>query len=100
MNFKERIDQTLRFLGDRKRAYQLTFQTSQPANITVLADLAKFCRANESCAVPGDRDRSLILEGRREAWLRIQQHLNLSTEQLFALYSADYAILRTEPSND
>jgi hypothetical protein len=27
-----------------------------------------------------------VLEGRREVWLRIQQHLNLTTEQLFQLY--------------
>jgi len=79
--------ETLQFLATRKRCYQLTFQTEQPANQKVLEDLARFCRANETCVVPGDRDRSLLLEGRREVWLRIQQHLQLSPEFLFALYT-------------
>lgn len=80
------LEKTLAFLGDRKRAFQLTFQQEQPANQTVLTDLSFFCRANESCVVPGDHDRTLLLEGRREVWLRIQQHLNLTPEQLFQLY--------------
>lgn len=79
--------ETLQFLSTRKRCYQLTFQKDQPANMSVLEDLARFCRANETCVVPNDRDRSLVLEGRREVWLRIQQHLQLSPEILFALYT-------------
>lgn len=81
------IAAVLAFLGDRKRAYQLTFPFSNPAQRIVLEDLATFCRANESCAVPGNHDASLILEGRREVWLRIQQHLHLSPEQLMQLYA-------------
>lgn len=77
------------FLFQRKRSYQLTFQEAQPANLEVLRDLAKFCRANESCVVPGDRDKTMLLEGRREVWLRIQQHLNLTPEQLFDLYGGN-----------
>lgn len=81
------------YLFSRKRAYQLTFQVAgdlpQPANVEVLADLSKFCRANESCVVPGDHDRSLLLAGRHEVWLRITQHLHLSPEQLAALYSGN-----------
>jgi len=92
----DKIDAVLGFLRDRSRSYQLTFELMQPANIIVLEDLARFCRANESCVVPGDRDRSLVLEGRREVWLRIQQHLHLTPEQLFALYNADYGKLRSE----
>lgn len=82
-SFSEVID----YLRGRKKCYQLTFQLSQPANVEVMQDLAIFCRANESCVIPGDRDRTLLLEGRREVWLRIQQHLNLQPEQLFELYS-------------
>jgi len=81
------VDDTMDFLRDRKRSFQLTFNLNQPADVAVLRDLAVFCRANESCVVPNDRDRTLLLEGRREVWLRIQQHLNLTPEQLFALYS-------------
>lgn len=75
------------YLFTRKRAYQLTFQTNQPANVEVMVDLAKFCRANESCVIPGDHDRSLLLAGRYEVWLRLTQHLNLNPEQLADLYA-------------
>lgn len=78
---------TIDFLRGRKRSYQLTFQLEQPANFAVMSDLAVFCRANESCVIPGDRDKTLVLEGRREVWLRITQHLNLQPEQLYELYS-------------
>lgn len=84
------------FLRDRSRSYCLTFQVEQPANVYVLEDLARFCRANESCVIPGDRDKTLVLEGRREVWLRIQQHLHLTPEQLFALFNADYPKINRE----
>jgi hypothetical protein len=51
----------------------------------VLRDLAKFCRAHETTASPSDRD-TYIKEGRREVWLRIQQHLRLTDEQLWELF--------------
>lgn len=76
----------INFLRLRKKAYQLTFGNNI-ASQEVMIDLALFCRANETCVIPGDRDRTLILEGRREVWLRIQQHLNLTGEQLAALYN-------------
>lgn len=72
------------FLHRRKRAYALCF--GSPAGNEVLIDLVRFCRAAETCVVPGDHDRTLILEGRREVFLRISQHMNLSSDQLFALY--------------
>jgi hypothetical protein len=81
------IETTLDFLSGRKRAYQLTFQLKQPANVAVLDDLSKFCRASETCAVPGNHDKTMMLLGRQEVWLRIQQHLQLPPETLFALYS-------------
>lgn len=90
MTVSEQVVRVITYLADRKKAYQLTFQLNQPANVLVLEDLARFCRAKESCAVPGDRDKTFILEGRREVFLRIQNHLNLSPEQLFTLYNANY----------
>jgi len=75
------------FVHDRKKAYQLTFPDGTAATNFVLEDLARFCRANESCVVPGDHDRTMLLEGRREVWLRIQQHLNLTAQELMTLYS-------------
>ena len=93
---REAIEFALEYIADRKKAYQLTFQLHQPANIFVMEDLAKFCRANESCVVPGDSDKTLVLEGRREVWLRIQQHLHLTPEQLMQLYSGNGAAYQKE----
>lgn len=78
-------EEMLQILDDRKRAYQLTFGT--PAGLTVLADLSVFCRARETCVVPGDRDRTYVLEGRRETFLRIQEHLELTPEELVERYT-------------
>jgi hypothetical protein len=72
-------------LADRQRAYMLLFKT--PAGEAILADLAVFCRANETCVVPGDRDRTYVLEGRREVYLRIRDHLDLAIDQLAAKYT-------------
>lgn len=80
-----KIQDVLEYLMGMKRAYQLTFQLNQPANVMVLEDLQKFCRATESCVVPGDRDKTLILEGRREVWLRMTEYLHLTPDQLYAL---------------
>ncbi len=84
MDFAEGYGRTMDFLRGRKRDYQLA--TQQPAVQRMLMDLAIYCRANETCVVPGDRDRTNVLEGRREVWLRIQQHLHLSSEELYFLY--------------
>jgi hypothetical protein len=69
----------------------------------ILADLAVFCRANETCVVPGDRDRTYVLEGRREVYLRIRDHLDLTIDQLVEKYTrpAQGAIShdRTDPSD-
>lgn len=80
----EQIEAAHAQLLERKRSYQAAF--SSPQQQAALIDLAAFCKANVSCAVPGDRDATLLFEGRREVWLRIQQHLNLTPEQLFTLF--------------
>lgn len=72
------------FIRGRKRAYQLAFGSVWGQ--MVLIDLAKFCRANDSCYDPDPRVHA-ALEGRREVWLRIQQHINLPSDQLYALYT-------------
>lgn len=78
------IRRTYEWLNARKRAYCLVFKT--PAGMEILVDLAKFCRADATTFDPDPRIHA-ALEGRREVWLRIQQHLNLTTEQCYALYS-------------
>ncbi len=75
----------LEIFTDRKRAYMLAF--SGPAGEAVLTDLIPFCRAKESCVVPGDRDRTCLLGGRHEVWLRIRDYLDLTPEQLVLKYT-------------
>lgn len=95
----EVVGKTLDNLRFRKRNYLSTFNT--PSGQAVLSDLARFCRANESCYA-GDRDKHLIAEGRREVWLRITQHLNLSSQELFTLYRGGTVerLLLKEEDND
>ena len=84
MALQEEVEHALDFLRGRKQAYQLSL--TSPAGQKVLADLAKFCRANDTCFDPDPRIHA-VLEGRREVFLRIQRHLNLSPDQLLELDS-------------
>jgi hypothetical protein len=72
------------FISRRRTAYAKTFDG--PMGAEVLADLAKFCRATETTYHADPRVHA-ALEGRREVWLRISRHLNLSDDQLFALHA-------------
>ncbi len=78
-------EKALEIFTDCKRAYLLAFGTA--AGQTVLTDLAKFCRANENAAVPGDHDRTWALIGRREVYLSIRDYLDLSPEELVAKFT-------------
>lgn len=80
-------------LRARKNNYLTVF--SNPLGQQVLQDLASFCHANETCFHKDARAHA-ALEGRREVFLRIAQHLNLTTEQLFALYGGQYVQLEQE----
>jgi len=51
----------------------------------VLTDLSRFCRAVRP-AWSDDPRHHARLEGRREVFLRITEHLHLTSEQLYALY--------------
>ena len=75
-------DKVKEILTDRQRAYLRAFKMTKAAGAAVLADLATFCRATETCIVPGDRDMTYVLEGRREVYLRIRAHLDLNEEKL------------------
>lgn len=79
-----RVDgETLDFLRRRKQNFQRTFMT--PEGQEVLKDLQTFCRAMTTTFHP-DARVAAALDGRREVWLRIQEHLNLGSEQLYVLY--------------
>jgi hypothetical protein len=93
----EAFQKVIAFLQQRKRAFQLAF--SSPAGQIVLADLAKFCRAAESC-YHDDPRKHAVLEGRREVFIRISDHLNLSTEQLYMLYGGKHVQVRNQSKGD
>lgn len=80
----ESAQKLLEFMRGRKRDYVFAFTTQ--AGQRVLQDLAEFCRADETCFDPDPRVHA-AKEGRREVWLRIQQHLNLTPSQLAEIYS-------------
>ena len=79
------IEALKRYLGNRRRAYQRVFGTGNPDAVVVMQDLARFCRAYQT-TVTSDARASAVLEGRREVWLRIQQHLQLDEDTLWQLY--------------
>src|SRR5688500_11426601 len=91
----------MNWLWRRAQAYRITFLQSdgmvkplfgppKPAAYVVLAHLARFCRANKptSCyLVTGAVDpiASARMDGRREVWLLIQEHLHLDDQVLMNL---------------
>ncbi|MDZ4662945.1 MAG: hypothetical protein SGJ18_15135 [Pseudomonadota bacterium] len=77
-------------LLDRKIAYCQAF-SDEGAYRGVLEDLAVFCKADQSAFDPIELTNARN-EGRREVWLRIQNHLQLTEEQLWELYSRPKAI--------
>lgn len=78
-------EQALAYFTELQTGYRLLFNA--PTARGVVADLMRFCRARETCVVPGDRDRTYVLEGRREVFLRIQEFLERTPEELVALYT-------------
>jgi len=70
------------FFSRRRTAYVSTFET--PMGREVLTDLSGFCRAHVS-TFHADARLHALAEGRREVWLRIANHLNLTDDQLFEL---------------
>lgn len=75
------------YLQRRRTAYVRTFLNNVFGQ-EVLTDLAKFCRANQSTFHPDARAHA-VAEGRREVWLRIQQHLQLTDDELWAIYGGN-----------
>jgi len=75
--------EALAYFADWKTAYQLQFGDGKsPA----LADLSEFCHERKT-TFTGDRDESLVMEGRRQAMLRIRNFLELTPEQLVKLHT-------------
>lgn len=83
------MSQYLRFLNLRA-AFRALVGGEAKAGRLALDDLAEFCRADRSCVVVGkdgrvDTHATAVAEGRREVYLRIQQMLSLTDEQLLKL---------------
>jgi hypothetical protein len=97
MSLVDEQGRALDFVRARKRNYQLAL--SSPAGQEVLIDLARFCRANESC-FHADARLHAVAEGRREVWLRIQQHLNLKPTELFNLFAGKQFQFPGEPDDE
>lgn len=79
---KNKLDDELR---GKILAYNNVFTKENQFVRPVLEDLAKFCRAHESTFHPDARAHA-VLEGRREVWLRIQQYLNLTLDELYSVH--------------
>lgn len=94
MNLRERAGKLFDYLRQRRTAYKLTFAQDNYAAQAVLIDLARFCRANET-TFHEDPRISAVLQGRHEVWLRIANHLHLTSEQLFALYNGNQFVAET-----
>ena len=78
-------DRLRKYFQRKQIAYQKVFDKDNVFTEEVLRDLAKFCRAHDSTFHKDERAATL-LEGRREVWLRIQEQLQLTTDQLYALH--------------
>jgi hypothetical protein len=78
------IESAKEFLSTRGQAYQNTF--SGIYGERVVTDLAKFCRAKETTFHPDPRVEA-VMQGRREVWLRIAAHLNLSEKDLWTHFN-------------
>lgn len=68
------------FFTHRRQAYHAVFNPESEATKTVLKDLCNFCRGESTTFHPDARAHA-VLEGRREVWLRLQEHLNLSVDE-------------------
>ena len=81
---EQAVRETREFLQQRQSAYRLAF--GSPAGQEVLKDLLKFCRARKTTFNADPRVHA-ALEGRREVWLRIEDHIGLTLDELFELAS-------------
>jgi len=75
--------QQLQLIRDRQIVYRHLFAGAN--SDAVLKDLAVFCRADSS-TFNANTHVAAHLDGRREVWLRIQDYLNLTVEELWGKY--------------
>lgn len=83
---QEQINKYIESLKNRTLAYKNCFDTSQLENRAVLTDLALFCRIFTTTEEPGQKEDPKVLEGRRQVFLRIQEHIQFDHLQLYQLH--------------
>ncbi len=82
---QDQISQAQGVVAYRQQAYVRVFSLEHNKFAEeVLRDLSEFCRARKSTFHEDPRMHA-VLEGRREVWLRIEEHLNLSPTDLYKL---------------
>lgn len=86
--FEDLKEKAKSFIRGRQTAYLQVFKKEDVAVEAVLKDLAKFCRANKSCFHEDARLHS-VFEGRREVFLRIVEHLNLTPDEYWDKYGRE-----------
>ena len=82
---KDTVEKVRGLFKSRVIAYRGVFDKDNVYTLRVLRDLAKFCRAHESTYHKDPRVHA-VLEGRREVFLRIQEHLQLTPDELLELH--------------
>lgn len=82
---KDTVSAVKALFAKRSLAYRRVFRMDDVDSVIVLKDLAKFCRAHESTYHADPRIHA-AMEGRKEVWLRLQNYLNLNSEELYRLH--------------
>lgn len=82
---RDTIDRVKSLIFGRAFAYNHVFKKENAFAQVVLRDLAKFCRAYETTFSADPRIHA-AMEGRREVWLRIQEHLQLTPDHIYDLH--------------
>ena len=80
------LERLRQFIFKRQHAYLQVFNPDNVYRDTVLKDLAKFCRANDSSFHVDPRAHAM-LEGRREVFLRIQRYLQLTPDEIWSFHN-------------
>lgn len=88
MSVSEKAGKLFDLLKRQKQDYQLACH--QPAMQRMLIDLMWYGKWNETCVVYDkggrlDKAATLVMQGRREMIIRILNHCNLTTKQLYLL---------------
>jgi hypothetical protein len=78
----EALKDRVQLLVARSRSYKAVFNKENRAVRVVLADLARYCRANKPTFSGEESHKAAFLEGRRDVMNRIMEQLNVSENDL------------------